>query len=65
MSGAIFGLSIDLAKRIVQDDGAHTHTYLAYGTSSDDANVGKWVRYAVLTHGLDVKYVSSQNFVVP
>lgn len=63
MSGAVFGLSADLASRIIMDDAAHTNTYLSYGTSSDDANVGKWVQYAAATHGLDVKYIHNSKLL--
>ena len=48
---------------VQRDDAAHTNTYLSYGTSSDDANVGKWVQYAAATHGLDVKYIHNSKLL--
>jgi len=57
MSGAVYGLSIGLAASIIRDDRIHTMSYLLYGTSSDDANMGKWVDYATKRRELVVDHV--------
>jgi hypothetical protein len=38
-------------------DRHHTHSYMTYGTSSDDANVGKMVAYAK-TQGNEIEYLT-------
>ncbi|XRB05697.1 hexosyltransferase [Pycnococcus provasolii] len=57
MSGAVYGLSIGLAASIIRDVRIHTMSYLLYGTSSDDANMGKWVDYATKRRELVVDHV--------
>ena len=57
MSGAAFGISKGLVKNIAFDNWAHSSLYHAYGTSSDDANLGKWILYANETGGLQTNYV--------
>jgi hypothetical protein len=50
MTGVGFILSAKLARTIFYDDLVHTLLFAPYGTSSDDANVGKWYDYAVRKH---------------
>lgn len=56
MSGHCVVLSRGLVRYILDVDWKHTVLFANYGTSSDDANVGRWVRHAVETHGLRVHY---------
>ena len=66
MSGASFGISKGLVKDIISDHWAHTCMYHAYGTSSDDANIGKWISYAKETSGLETEYVVGNiNYELP
>lgn len=50
-------LSRGLLKLIVGADRAHSILSAPYGTQSEDANVGKWVRYAKEKHGVAVDVV--------
>lgn len=58
--GPFFLVSRRLACLIGQEDYAHSALKSFYGTSSDDANVGKWVDYASRKHGLQVHRVRAQ-----
>ena len=40
---------------IVEDDAAHSILNAPYGNSNDDANAGKWVKYAQDEHGIQVE----------
>jgi len=60
MSGSCTIFSRGLLKFILQTDWMHTALFSVYGTSSDDANSGKWVKYAREKHGLRVALRSSQ-----
>jgi hypothetical protein len=61
MSGWVIGLSRKLAKTIVEDGWNHNLLIAPYGTSSDDANLGKWVDWAIRTHNLTVDYTVSRD----
>lgn len=50
MTGVGFMLSASLIRAIFFDDLVHSLLFAPYGTSSDDANVGKWVQYAKRKH---------------
>merc|ERR1711972_544978 len=50
MTGVGFILSAALARVMFYDDLVHTLLFAPYGTSSDDANIGKWYDYAVVKH---------------
>ena len=63
MSGWVFGLSQNLAKTIVKD-WMHSILVAPYGTSSDDANLGKWVDWAIHNHNLTVDYVAEQRLLI-
>jgi len=54
MSGFCTIFSHGLLKSILETDWTHTVLYSDYGTSSDDANGGKWVKYAQEKRGLRV-----------
>lgn len=49
-------LSRNLARTLVEDD--HDHTVLSgiYGTTADDANLGKWVSFAEEKHAIKVDF---------
>ena len=64
MSGVVFGLSRKLAKVIAEDGWVHNILVAPYGTSSDDANLGKWVDWAIRTHNLTVDYVVSRKLKI-
>ncbi|KAL7554875.1 hypothetical protein ACHAWF_018692 [Thalassiosira exigua] len=64
MSGWVFGLSQNLAKTIVNDDWVHSMLFSTYGTSSDDANLGKWVDYAVRTHNITVDHAADRKLMM-
>jgi Galactosyltransferase len=55
MIGAGFGVSRHLAETIVDTDWVHSALYAAYGTSADDANLGKWIDYAMEKHNMTVQ----------
>jgi hypothetical protein len=61
MSGWVIGLSRKLAKTIAEDGWNHNLLIAPYGTSSDDANLGKWVDWAIRTHNLTVDYTVSRD----
>ena len=46
--------SRELARTIFEVDRTHTVLFQPYGTSSEDANVGKWVAHATRAHRLKV-----------
>ena len=56
-SGAALGVSRGLIKNIVVDNWDHSSMYHIYGTSSDDANLGKWILYAKQQNNLETEYV--------
>jgi len=66
MSGWVFGVSRNLAKSIV-DNRLHSMMIASYGTSSDDANLGKWVDWSIRNHNITVDYVvdSSLRINIP
>ena len=53
-SGALSMLSRDLADIIINVDAFHTVMYGYYGTSSDDSNIGRWVKWAREQHNISV-----------
>lgn len=61
MAGPIYILSAGLARIIVDTDRVHTALFQRYGTSSEDANMGKWAKYASEKHGLHVEYVADHR----
>merc|ERR1712232_1449503 len=50
MTGVGFILSRGLAKSMFVDDLVHTLLFAPYGTTSDDANIGKWYDYGQKKH---------------
>lgn len=64
MSGWVLGVSYNLASTIVQEDWVHSMMVAHYGTSSDDANLGKWVDWAVQKHNLTVDYVTDHKLYI-
>ena len=42
----------------------HSILVAPYGTSSDDANLRKWVDWAIHNHNLTVDYVAEQRLVI-
>lgn len=52
-SGAALGISRGLVQNIVDTNWVHSSLYHIYGTSSDDANLGKWIQYA----NMDTEYI--------
>lgn len=62
-SGAMTVLSRRLVRYIVRSDWAHSVLSTSYGTTSDDANIGKWVKWAIETHGVNVSYVEKRMHV--
>lgn len=66
MTGVGFILSASLARAIFYDDLVHTLLFAPYGTSSDDANIGKWYDYAIKKHP-ELKFSREvvQGLVVP
>ena len=54
-SGPSYVLSSGLARSIFVRDRLHTTFFYAYGSSSEDANVGKWVQYAEQARGVAVR----------
>ena len=56
-SGAALGVSRGLIKNIVIDNWDHSSMYHIYGTSSDDANLGKWILYAKQENNIHTEYV--------
>merc|ERR1719174_3195745 len=57
MSGPIYALTFPLAKLIAFDDNDHSALYPMYGSSSEDADMGRWVRYARKRHNITVAYI--------
>jgi len=62
-SGALFGVSKELARLIVGPDWHHNVLTALHGTSSDDANLGKWVDYAAKVHNISVARVSRGEMI--
>eukprot|EP00929_Paragymnodinium_shiwhaense_P078064 TRINITY_DN4038_c0_g3_i1.p1 TRINITY_DN4038_c0_g3~~TRINITY_DN4038_c0_g3_i1.p1 ORF type:complete len:115 (-),score=8.49 TRINITY_DN4038_c0_g3_i1:419-763(-) len=62
-SGHAYWLSSRLASVIFSADRLHTFLFDSYGTSSEDANVGKWVQYAARRHNLNVTWESKPDFM--
>lgn len=58
MSGWLNGVSNKLSSYIVGKDWTHSVLRLAYGTSSEDVNLGLWVDFARNKHNVSVNYVS-------
>eukprot|EP00038_Savillea_parva_P009118 m.181352 g.181352 ORF g.181352 m.181352 type:complete len:353 (-) comp15238_c0_seq1:116-1174(-) len=57
MSGWCSFLSRKLMGYILERDWAHTVMAGPYGTSSDDANTGRWVNHMVKAHGVKVDLI--------
>lgn len=57
MSGAVLGVSRGILKSIMKD-WTYSALYNIYGTSSDDANLGKWILY---DKKLEVDYIIDEN----
>jgi len=55
-SGACSMLSRPLVEVLLGVDAIHTFMYGYYGTSSDDSNIGRWVKWAQEQHGIYVDY---------
>lgn len=55
-SGPFYVLSRGLAHAIFVRDRLHTALYGSYGTSSENANVGKWVQHAERRHQMKVHH---------
>eukprot|EP00035_Acanthoeca_spectabilis_P000177 m.71501 g.71501 ORF g.71501 m.71501 type:complete len:120 (-) comp10070_c0_seq4:66-425(-) len=60
MSGWCSFLSRELMGFIVDKDWPHTVMVGNYGTTSDDANTGKWVQHAMQKHGIKVRLVGEK-----
>lgn len=56
-------LSRNLARTLVDDDRDHTVLSGVYGTTADDANLGKWVQYAQEKHDLKVVFKSDPSML--
>lgn len=55
-SGACSMLSRPLVAVLLGVDAVHTFMYGYYGTSSDDSNIGRWVKWAQEQHDIVVDY---------
>ena len=60
-SGPSYVLSSGLARSIFVRDRLHTTFFYAYGSSSEDANMGKWVQYAEQVRGVAVRKVKNNK----
>ena len=60
-SGPNYVLSSGLARSIFVRDRLHTTFFYAYGSSSEDANMGKWVQYAEQVRGVAVRKVKNNK----
>jgi len=67
ISGHTFGVSRNLARYIAETDAVHSLLYSIYGTSSDDANVGKWVHHAQRfgNMSVDLRILKNLTWAVP
>jgi len=63
-SGTAVVLSANLARTIFDVDRLYTTFFQPYGTSFDDANLGKWVQRAERVHGLAVDKVAQHGIGV-
>ena len=63
MSGNLYGMSIGLAAHIVHDDWPRSVLYLAYGSSSEDVDVGRWVDFVKEEHGIAVDFVGDASLL--
>lgn len=63
MSGWIGGVSSKLASYIVGEDWVHSVLRHAYGTSSEDLNLGLWIDYAKSKHNVSVNFVAQSTLV--
>ena len=63
MSGPCYALSAGLARTIFETDRTHTVLWQRYGTSSEDAMMGKWIQYAAEKHGIRVKFVADEDIM--
>lgn len=50
MNGPAYLVSLALARAVAIDNGAQSILYMPYGSSTEDANMGKWYEYAKQTH---------------
>lgn len=57
MSGPFYALTFALAKLITFSDINWVAMYPIYGSSSEAVDMGKWVKYAMDTHNITVKYI--------
>ena len=48
---------------MVETDWTHSVLASQYGTQMDDANAGKWVKYAIEKHGTEVQWVANREVV--
>jgi hypothetical protein len=64
MSGWTWALSKKLAYTVAVKNWQHNLLWMAYGTSSDDANLGKWVQHAMKRDHLEVTYVADGGLPV-
>uniref|UniRef100_A0A7S2PNY4 Hexosyltransferase n=1 Tax=Skeletonema marinoi TaxID=267567 RepID=A0A7S2PNY4_9STRA len=64
MSGWIIGLTRNLASTIVGEGWVHSMLVAPYGTSSDDANLGKWVDWATRKYNMTVQHLVEQRMKI-
>lgn len=64
MSGWTIGLTQNLANAIVGEGWVHSMLVAPYGTSSDDANLGKWVDWATRKYNMTVHHVVDQRIKI-
>eukprot|EP00966_Prymnesium_polylepis_P263793 6094229-Prymnesium_polylepis.1 len=60
-NGGFYVLSASLARQIFDDDIAHTVLYMPYGSSSEDANMGKWMQHSERNHSMRVTHVKIKS----
>ena len=63
MSGWVSGVSNGLASVIVGEDWMHSVLKGAYGSSSEDVNLGHWVKYASTEHDIKVHMVHDSKLL--
>eukprot|EP00930_Biecheleria_cincta_P059740 TRINITY_DN4546_c0_g1_i1.p1 TRINITY_DN4546_c0_g1~~TRINITY_DN4546_c0_g1_i1.p1 ORF type:complete len:309 (+),score=47.85 TRINITY_DN4546_c0_g1_i1:69-995(+) len=56
-------LSRNLARTLIEDDHDHTMLFGIYGTTMDDANLGKWVKFAQEKHHVHVRFVQDSRML--
>jgi len=61
--GSGYLLQRELAELIMVQDHSHTVLNGIYGTTSEDVNMGKWVRYASEQHGVNISYQEKRGII--